>query len=202
MNDLQGGGGWGDAGGWPGWPSASGAQPEGVARAPRPAPPDPVLGIVIAAAAALLMLTTLLPWATATLNIPDIGLPPGSAGDELSGSRDYIGVRGLPGLAALLAGLAAALLGAAGAVLGRRLAAFAAVPAVVVFAALGEFLWYLPAESEDLYRDILDQLPGPLGELLRGSVDASLGFGWWLSLALTLVVLGGAIMSTTRGHDS
>jgi hypothetical protein len=101
-------------------------------------------------------------------------------------------------MATLAAALAAVLLGGAGAMLGRRMAAFAAVPAVVVLAALVEFLLYLPEETAELYGGGLNQLPLPPGQVVGFSIESRLAFGWWLSLALALVVLGGAIVSTAR----
>jgi hypothetical protein len=153
-------------------------------------------------ASALLILAAFLPWATATLDLPGLGLPPDGGdggGDGIGVPRAYLGVRGLPGLASLVAALAAALLGGGGAVLGRRLAAYAAIPALTVLAALGLFAAGADAEvADELYGDALRRLPGPLGQLLRATVQVSLGFGWWLSLALALVVFGAAIIGLTR----
>jgi hypothetical protein len=188
-----------DVGGWgkvPGWRQP----PPEAEQVQVPAPPDPGLGIFIVAASVLLIITTFLPWATATLNLPDIGLLPGTdLGNE---PKAYAGVRGLPGLATLLAALAAALLGGGGAVLGRRLAAWAAIPALTVLAALGLFLANANAEVEEtLFGDTLRRLPGPLGQLMRSTLEISLDFGWWLSLALALVVLGAAIVGLTRSGE-
>jgi hypothetical protein len=182
--------GWGTA---PGWRQP----PPEVEQAQRPAPPDPGLGIFILAASALLIIATFLPWATATLSLPDIGLLPGT--DLANEPRAYAGVRGLPGLAALLAAIAAGLLGGGGAVLGRRLAAWAAIPALTVLAALGMFAAEAGAEVEEsLFGDTLRRLPPPLGQMLRSTLEISLDFGWWLSMALALVVLGAAIVGLTR----
>jgi hypothetical protein len=160
------------------------------------------VGIFIAAAAGLLIVATFLPWARGTLDLPGIGLPPGGGGgggEFIAQSRGYLGVRGLPGLATLLAALAAALLGGGGAVLGRRLAAYAAIPALTVLAALALFAYGGRAEVEEaLYGDALRQVPGPLARLLRTTMEITLDFGWWLSLALALVVLGAAIVGLTR----
>jgi hypothetical protein len=182
--------GWGTAPGW--------RQPPPEAEQTQvPAPPDPGLGIFIVAASVLLIIATFLPWATATLNLPDIGLLPGTdLGNE---PRAYAGVRGLPGQAVLLAALASGLLGGGGAVLGRRLAAWAAIPALTVLAALGTFRAYAGAEVADtLFGDTLRRLPSPLGQMMHSTLEISLDFGWWLSLALALVVLGAAIVGLTR----
>lgn len=201
-----GGGGGGDAdgysaAGWPDWGSAAGrgsspAEAEPVAA---PAAPDPRLGFFIVAAAALLVLAAFLPWATATPHAPDAGVLPGVPDEGLTAPREYAGVRGLPGMALLVAALAAVLLGAAGAVLGRRLAAFAAIPALTCLAALGLFAAKADTEVVDkLYGDTLRRLPPPLGQLLRSTMETSLGFGWWLGLALALIVLGAAIVGMGR----
>ncbi|HEX6469849.1 MAG TPA: hypothetical protein VF069_12195 [Streptosporangiaceae bacterium] len=184
---------WGPAPGFAGsgWPGDG--EP-----APEPTAPDPPLGMFVVAASALLVLAVFLPWATATPHAPDLGLP-GGPGEALGIPRAYSGVRGLPGMSVLIAALAAALLGGAGAVLGRRLAAFAIVPALTVLAALGLFAWQADTEVVDkLYGDALRQLPGPLGQLLRSTMETSLGFGWWLSLALALILLGAAIVGVGR----
>jgi hypothetical protein len=159
------------------------------------------VGYLIAAASGLLIIATFLPWARAALDLPGLGLPPGGGGggETIAQSRSYLGVRGLPGLAALLAAVAAGLLGGGGAVLGRRLAAYAAIPALTVLAALALFAYGGRGEVEDaLYGDTLRRLPGPLGQLLRATMEITLDFGWWLSLALALVVLGAAVVGLTR----
>jgi hypothetical protein len=190
-------------GGWTAWGAAPGWRqpPPGAEPASRPAPPDPVVGIFIVVASVLLIIAICLPWARAALDLSGLGLPPGGGGgaETIAESRAYLGVRGLPGLAALLAALAAALLGGGGAVLGRRLAAYAAIPALTVLAALALFAYGGRAEVEDaLYGDALRRLPGPLGQLLRATMEITLDFGWWLSLALALVVFGAAVVGLTR----
>jgi hypothetical protein len=190
--DAQGGGrlGWGPAPGW------RGHEPEIETE---PAPPEPSLGVFIVIVSSLLIIAVCLPWATSTVHMPDIGLLPGPPDDVLGRSRQYTGLRGLPGMATILAALAAALLGGAGAVLGRRLVAYAAIPALTVLAALGLFAATADGEVEDkLYGDTLHQLPAPLGQLLRSTMETSLSFGWWLAVALALVVLGGAIVGLSR----
>lgn len=183
-------GGWGPA---PSWRGAPEPEPD------EPAPPEPSLGAFIVVAAALLIIAACLPWATSTLHLPDIGLLPGQSDDVVGRPRDYTGLRGLPGMATVLAALAAALLGGAGAVLGRRLVAYAAIPALIVLAALGLFAVSADQEVEDkLYGNSLRELPGPVGRLLRSTMETSLGFGWWLALALALVLLGGAIVGLSR----
>jgi hypothetical protein len=191
--------------GWPDWGQASGrgSSPSGAGPASgpafEPAAPDPQLGFFIVVAAALLVVAAFLPWATATPHAPDVGLLPGGPDAALSGARDYTGARGLPGKAVLIAALAAALLGGGGAVLGRRLAAFAAVPALTVLAALGLFAAKADAEVVDkLYGDALRRLPPPLGQLLSSTMETSLGFGWWLTLAMALIVLGAGIVGMGR----
>jgi hypothetical protein len=189
------------AAGWPDWGPASGrrsspAEAEPVAD---PAAADPPLGFFIVAAATLLVVAVFLPWATATPHAPDIGLLPGGSDEALDSAREYTGMRGLPGMSVLLAALAAALFGAAGGVLGRRLAAFATVPALVALAGLGLFAARADAEVVDkLYGGTLRRLPPPLGQLLRSTMETSLGFGWWLSLALALIVLGAGIVGLGR----
>jgi hypothetical protein len=124
---------------------------------------------------------------------------PGGADDLLGGTRDYLGIRGLPGKSVLIAALAAALLGGAGAVLGRRLAAFAAIPALIMLAALALFAARTGEELLDkLYLDKLRRLPVPPGQLLRGTIETSLDFGWWLSVALALILLGAGIAGLGR----
>jgi len=189
------------ASGWPDWGPARGGRSSPAEAEPAfdPAAPDPQLGIFIVLAAALLIVATFLPWATATPHAPDIGLLPGGPDEALSSPRTYTGVRGLPGMAALIAALAAALLAGAGAVLGRRLAAFATIPALTALAALVLFAARADAEAVDkLYGDTLRRLPPPLGQLLRSTMETSLGFGWWLSLALALIVLGAGIVGLGR----
>src|SRR5919198_4954549 len=100
------------AAGWPDWGPATGrgfpaADAESVLE--QPVAPDPQLGLFIVVGAALLIVAAFLPWATATPHTPDIGLLPGGPDEALSSSRDYIGARGLPGMAVLIAALAAAL---------------------------------------------------------------------------------------------
>jgi hypothetical protein len=191
--------GWGPASAWGPAPAAPAGWPGGGEPAPEPTAPDPPLGMFIIATSALLILAAFLPWATATPHAPDLGLLPGGPDENLGIPRAYTGVRGLPGMSVLIAALAAALLGGAGAVLGRRLAAFAMVPALTVLAALGLFAWQADTEVVDkLYGDALRQLPAPLGQLLRSTMETSLGFGWWLSLALALILLGAAIVGVGR----
>ena len=189
------------AAGWPDWGAASGpgASPADAEPAADPAAPDPRLGIFIAVTAVLLVVAVFLPWASATLQVPDLGLLPGGPDEPLGGTRDYMGVRGLPGMSVLIAALAAALLGGAGAVLGRRLAAFAAIPALTMLAALALFAARAGGEVVDtVYGDTLRRLPPPLGQLLRSTMETSLGFGWWLSVALALIVLGAGIVGLGR----
>ncbi|HEU5160530.1 MAG TPA: hypothetical protein VFU43_26260 [Streptosporangiaceae bacterium] len=189
------------AAGWPDWGPASGRGPSPVEAEPaaEPTAPDSRLGIFIVAAAALLVLATFLPWATATPHAPDVGLLPGGPDDALGAPRDYTGVQGRPGMSVLVAALAAALLGGAGAVLGRRLTAYAAIPALTALAALGLFVARGHWEVVDkAYGDTLRGLPPPLGQLLRSTMETSLGIGWWLSLALALILLGAGIVGLAR----
>ncbi|HZB32935.1 MAG TPA: hypothetical protein VE465_22445 [Streptosporangiaceae bacterium] len=186
--------------GWPGWGPASGqgASPADTEPPADPAAPDPRLGVFIIVTAALLVIAAFLPWAEATPNVPDLGLLPGGS-DEPLGTRDYMGVHGFPGMSVLIAALAAGLLGGAGAVLGRRLAAFAAIPALVMLAGLTMFAaWGHHEVVDSVYGDTLRRLPPPLGQLLRSTMETSLGFGWWLSLALALIMLGAGIVSLGR----
>jgi hypothetical protein len=188
------------AAGWPDWGAASGrgAAPADADPAAAPTAPDPRLGIFIVITAALIVLAVFLPWATAAPNAPDIGLLPGGP-DETLGTRDYMGVRGLPGMSVLIAALAAALLGGTGAVLGRRLASFAAIPALTMLAGLALFAAGAHDEVVDsVYGDTLRRLPPPLGQLLRSTMETSLGPGWWLSVALALIVLGAGIVGLGR----
>jgi hypothetical protein len=189
------------AAGWPDWGAASGrdVSPAEAEPAVDPAAPDPRLGIFIVVTAALVAVAVFLPWASATPHAPDVGLLPGGSGEPLGGTRDYMGVRGLPGMSVLIAALAAVLLGGAGAVLGRRLAAFAAIPALAMLAALALFAARADQEVVDtVYGDTLRRLPPPLGRLLRSTMETSLGFGWWLGVALALIVLGAAIVGLGR----
>jgi hypothetical protein len=189
------------AAGWPDWGPASGlgASPADAEPAADPAAPDPQLGIFIVVTAGLLVIAAFLPWATATPNAPDIGLLPGGSDEPLGGTRDYMGVRGFPGMSVLIAALAAALLGGAGAALGRRLAAFAAIPALTMLAGLALFAAEAHDEVVDsVYGDTLRRLPPPLGQLLRSTMETSLGFGWWLSVALALIMLGAGIVGLGR----
>jgi hypothetical protein len=187
--------------GWPDWGPASGrgASPADAQPAVDPDAPDPRLGIFIVVTAALLVIAVFLPWASATAHTSDAGLLPGGADELLGGPRDYLGIRGLPGISVLIAALAAALLGGAGAVLGRRLAAFAAIPALTMLAGLGLFAARAGGEVADkLYSDTLRRLPLPPGQLLRATIETSLGFGWWLSVGLAGIMLGAGIVGLSR----
>jgi hypothetical protein len=187
--------------GWADWGPASGRGPSPADDEPAadPAAPDPRLGIFIVATAALLVVAVFLPWASATPRVPDVGLLPGGPDEPLDGPREYMGVLGFPGMSVLLAALAAALLGGAGAVLGRRLAAFAAIPALTTLAALAMFAIRGRDEVVDtVYGDTLRRLPPPLGQLLGATMETSLGFGWWLSVALALILLGAGIVGLSR----
>lgn len=189
------------AAGWPDWGPAygHGASPADAQPPGDPAAPDPRLGIFIVVTAVLLIIAVFLPWASATARITAGGVLPGGAEDALGGTRDYMGIRGLPGMSVVIAALAAGLLGGAGAVLGRRLTAFAAIPALTMLAALGLFAVGRGEEVLDkLYGDTLRRLPVPPGQLLRGTIETSLGFGWWVSVALALILLGAGIVGLGR----
>ena len=191
------GGGWSDGESRTGWSSSPGVADLDL----QPTPPDPQLGICVVTASALLIVTTFLPWATVTPHFPDLGLLPGGPGDVFSGTRAYAGIRGLTGISVVIAALAAALLGGAGAVLGRRLAAFAIVPALTMLAALGLFAAEKGPEVVDaVYGDTLRRLPG-LGRPMSGTMEISLGFGWWVSLGMAITLLGAATVSIGRIPD-
>lgn len=143
---------------------------------------------MIAGAAVLLLVSTVLPWVKVTLQAE--GLSPGAAH---SLDRSFNGFEGAVGWGylTLLCALAAGCLGVLGTVRRNgRLVGAAAIPGL-----LGLFSLALAATRLDSAKSaVLDgqprALPPVVRVLLERQLHASLDFGWFLALLITLVITG------------
>ncbi|MEV4004242.1 serine/threonine-protein kinase, partial [Actinomadura sp. NPDC049753] len=142
-------------------------------------------GFVIAGAAALLMVTVLLPWQTVTVSMAELPrrMTTTSAGLDL-----------VLGRVTLLCAAAAAVLGVLGGVRSKgRLAATAAAPALAGLLMLATAA-VLPMIRKPTIPEART-LPAPLAQMVNGHTEASVEFGWYLAVPLTLLIIGLSIVS-------
>ncbi|MEU8118044.1 serine/threonine-protein kinase [Spirillospora sp. NPDC049024] len=144
-----------------------------------------LLGFVIAGAAALLMAAVLLPWQTVTVS--GAGLPhiPPTTSTGLGSAGGWV---------TLLCAAAAAVLGVLGGVRSKgRLAATAAAPALVGLVMLAAAA-VLPQIRKPAIPNA-KALPPPVAQMVISHTKVSVGFGWYLAVLLTLLVIGLSIVS-------
>lgn len=158
------------------------------------------LGLVIAGAAVLLLVSAVLPWVKVTLQSE--GLTSGAAH---SLDRSYNGFEGAVGWGYLtvLCALAAGGLGIVGTVLRNgRLVGAAAIPGLLGLLSLGFAATRLDAAKSAVLDDQPRALPPVVRVLIEKQLHASLDFGWFLALLMTLVITGMGIAAFVAGGRS
>lgn len=145
-------------------------------------------GLVVAGAAILLLVSAVLPWVKVTLQVEGF-----TSGASHSLDRSFNGFEGTVGWGylTLLCALAAGGLGVVGGVLPNgRLVGATAIPGLLGLVSLG-----LAATRFDSAKSaVLDgqprALPPVVRVLLEKQLHASLDFGWFLALLMSLVITG------------
>jgi hypothetical protein len=143
---------------------------------------------VIAGAAVLLLVSTILPWVRVSLQ--EKGLS-SSAAQTIE--RSYNGFEGSVGWGylTLLCALAAGGLGVLGAVLRNgRLAGAATIPGLLGIVSLGLVVTRLNAAKSAVLDGQPRALPPVVRAILEKELHASLDVGWFLALLMTLVITG------------
>ncbi|GAA2098647.1 hypothetical protein [Actinomadura alba] len=166
-----------------GYPSQSGYGTSTSTGAPNP------LTFAAIAAAALLLISTFLPWAKATVSGNFLGRSINQS-DSGAGFEDWSGK-----LVALAALAAVGVL--VGAIVSKnaKLATMAAAPAGLALLLIMIFLLRLQSTK--------DKILGSTGSLGSGiSADVSLGFGWYLALLLSIAVIGLSVIGLLTGKKS
>lgn len=163
------------------------------------------LGLLVAAASALLLVTVLLPWATVTANLPD--LTPGMA-DPTATDNGLAAGTAVWGWLTLLSALAAGALGVGG-VARNRLTGLAIIPALVALVALIAAIPELQAQKlpESAISGIsihFAALPPVARRIVLSVVnsrsESSLAYGWYLALFMTLAIIGLGIAAIITGR--
>lgn len=142
-------------------------------------------GFAIAGAAALLMIATLLPWRTVTVSMAELPRSPATTSTGLGLGWGWV---------TLLCAAAAVVLGVLGAVRSKRgLTATAAAPALISLLTLAAVA-VLPLFEKPAIPDART-LPPALAHMVNSHAKASVEFGWYLAVLLTLLVIGLSIVA-------
>ncbi|MDL4820472.1 hypothetical protein [Actinomadura opuntiae] len=146
------------------------------------------LGLVVAGAAVLLLVSAVLPWVKVTLQAD--GLTSGAAH---SLDRSFNGFEGAVGWGylTLVCALAAGALGVLGAVLRNgRLVGAATIPGLLGLLSVGLAATRLDSAKSTVLDGQPRALPPVVRVLLGKQLHASLDIGWFVALLMTLVIIG------------
>ncbi|WP_338743295.1 serine/threonine-protein kinase [Actinomadura luteofluorescens] len=144
-------------------------------------------GFAVAGAAALLMVAVMLPWLKVSASLPEVS---GARGVTATSS----GLAAGWGWGTLACGTAAAVLGVIGGVRNKGgLAASAAAPALLSLFMLGIVAVLSRIEKPTV--PVPKSLPPVLGAALNAHARESLGFGWYLAVLLTLLIIGLSVVA-------
>ncbi|MWA06769.1 hypothetical protein F8568_041795 [Actinomadura sp. LD22] len=150
-------------------------------------------GVVVAGAALLLVVSTVLPWVR--VSVDGQWLSP-SATQHVE--RSFNGFEGNVGWGylTLLCAFAAAALGVLGAVLRNgRLVGAAAIPGLPGLVSLGLVLARLDSARSAVVDGQVHGIPPALRVVLEKKLQTSLDVGWFLALLMTLVVIGVSVVA-------